>query len=112
MTYPVFPHITDKKPNPAHTIEAVTVYYMAELTKYFHAEYVRLAVYDKTRKQEVAIVRHCFRWLLCRHFNASEVGRYFGFDHTTILHSLNFFEDIFPIQNPKLHKQISNIPKP
>lgn len=112
MTYPVYPHITDKRPQPAHTIEAVTVYYMSELTKYFHAEHVRLAVYSKSRKQEIALVRHCFRWLLYRNFNTMEIKRKYAWDHTTTLHSLSFFQSILPIQQPKLHKQITNIPKP
>ena len=112
MTYPFFPHVTDKKPDPAHTIKAVTSYYMVMLARYFHSDDVVKAVHTRTRKVEVAIIRHCFRWLLCRHFSASEVGRYFGFDHTTVLHSLNYVDHNLPIQKPKLHKQISNIPKP
>ena len=112
MTYPSYPHITDKKPDPAHTIEAVTAYYMAELTKYYHADHVRQAVYSKSRKQEIALVRHCFRWLMYRNFSMLHIGRKFKCDHTTVLHSINYVNDKLPVQNKKLHKQITNIPKP
>ena len=112
MTYPSYPHITDKKPDPAHTIEAVTAYYMAELTKYYHADHVRQAVYSKSRKQEIALVRHCFRWLMYRNFSTLHIGRKFKCDHTTVLHSINYVNDKLPVQNKKLHKQITNIPKP
>ena len=112
MTYPSYPHITDKRPDPAHTIEAVTAYYMAELTKYYHADHVRQAVYSKSRKQEVALVRHCFRWLMYRNFSTLHIGRKFKCDHTTVLHSINYVNDKLPVQNKKLHKQITNIPKP
>lgn len=112
MTYPAYPHITDKKPQPAHTIEAVKVYYMAELTKYFHADDVVQAVHGKIRKDNIVLIRHCFRWLMYRHFNTLEIGRKFKCDHTTALHSINYVNDKLPVQNKKLHKQISNIPKP
>ena len=112
MTYPTYPHITDKKPEPAHTIEAVTTYYMVMLTRYFHPDDVTQAVHGKSRKDNIALIRHCFRWLLYRHFNTLEIGRKFKCDHTTVLHSINYVNDKLPIQQPKLHKQITNIPKP
>ena len=104
MTYPSYPHITDKRPDPAHTIEAATTYYMVMLTRYFHPDDVIQAVHGKSRKDNIALIRHCFRWLMYRNFSMLHIGRKFKCNHTTVLHSINYVDDKLPVQNKKLCK--------
>lgn len=112
MTYPLYPHASTKKPDPSQSIESISSHYAAELTKMFPAEYVFKAIHTSSRKAEIALVRHCFRYLLNKHFASTHVAEFLKCDHTTVLHSSNYVNDLLPIQNKKLHNQLLNILKP
>lgn len=52
---------------------------------------------SKSREQHITIPRHHFCWVVYRNridVSYPMLGRYLGKDHTTIVHSVNTFEDM------------------
>lgn len=99
------------EPKPK-TFDDYLNYYANKLKSIFGFRDVELALRSKTRKTEVIIIKHCLRWLLFRHFNKLTIGRNLGIDHTTVIHSINFFQTLLPIQNKALFLKIEKIEKP
>ena len=112
MTYPLYPHATGKAPDVRIDIESVSSYYSAQLCSIFQSINVIEAISGKSRKSQVALARHCYRWLMHQVFNYSAIASFTNCDHTTVIHSVRYVNELLPIQNKKLHKQITSIAKP
>ena len=66
-------------------------------------------IMGKTRKDEIALARHVFRFLLyCELRNFYRIGRMTKTHYSTIMHSVDVVED-FRATNPKLYACILSL---
>jgi chromosomal replication initiator protein len=109
MNYRVFPGIE----------EANTHYnLMDELTRYVASSHSTTIdnVRSKSRKRENALSRQLCMWALyrCTNLTHNKIGKYYGRDHATVIHSVNEVEgmltlkDTISVQNQAYIREIQS----
>lgn len=80
--------------------------YSKKLASIFEPEYIKQAISSRSRKDRVCIARHCLRYLLSKHFTSVAIGRHYGNDHSTILHSMYYVNSILKYNDRKLYDAV------